>query len=278
VVYDAIDDVMGGNNVLGMPRLVRRWLGRRERGWARSADGRLTVNDQLAAQLARRWGVDDRPIVIPNWPEPRPLPDGPGRIRDGLGLPPTTRIVLFQGRLGPNLGLDEAAEAILLVPDAVLVLIGFGRWFARSVERDADPRFTGRHVTLPAVHPDELLEWTASADVSVIPLPPVSANQRAATPNKLWESLAAGTPVVVGPGLPVMAEVVGRHEVGVVAASLSPADLAAAIRSVLDVEPDVARERRRRIAALAGREFSWPVAAERYRAVVMSLRDGPPRG
>ncbi|HXI80449.1 MAG TPA: hypothetical protein VNM34_06475, partial [Verrucomicrobiae bacterium] len=58
VVYDAIDDVIGSNNVLGMPRLVRWWLGRRERGWARAADVRITVNDELAARLARRWGID----------------------------------------------------------------------------------------------------------------------------------------------------------------------------------------------------------------------------
>jgi glycosyltransferase involved in cell wall biosynthesis len=278
VVYDAIDDVMGSNNVLGMPRLVRWWLGRRERGWARSADARLTVNDELAARLARRWGIADRPVVIPNWPEPRPLPASPNRIRERIGLSPSTRIVVFQGRLGPNLGLDEAAEAILLVPDAVLVLIGFGRWFDRSRERDADPRYAGRHVTLPAVHPDELVEWTASADVSVIPLPPVSANQRAATPNKLWESIAAGTPVVVGPELPVMAGLVRRHELGVIAASLGPSGLATAIRSVLDVAPDEAAARRRRIARVGATEFIWPVAAERYAAVVRGLRDRPSDG
>ncbi len=274
VVYDAIDDVMGSNNVLGMPRIVRWWLGRRERGWALAADARLTVNDELAARLARRWRIDQRPVVIPNWPEPRPVPAGVDRIRATLGLPATTRVVLFQGRLGPNLGLDEAAEAILLVPDAVLVLIGFGRWFARSLERDADPRFAGRHRTLPAVHPDELIEWTASADVSVIPLPPVSANQRAATPNKLWESLAAGTPVVIGPGLPVMAELVRRHDLGAIAPSLGPSDLAGAIGGVLDVPTETAAARRSRIANLASTTFSWPVAAERYATLVRDLRAG----
>ena len=54
------------------------------------------------------------------------------RLRLEAGLQPGTRIVLFQGRLGPRLGLDEAAEAVLLVPDAVLVLLGFGRGFDAS--------------------------------------------------------------------------------------------------------------------------------------------------
>ncbi len=67
---------------------------------------------------------------------------------------------------------------MLLVPDAALVLLGFGRGMAASAARDREPRYAGRHVTLPARHPDELLAWTASADVALIPLPPLSMNQR----------------------------------------------------------------------------------------------------
>ena len=277
VVYDAIDDVAAGNNVLGMPRAVRAIVRSRERRWARAADGRITVNDALAAGLASRWGTAV-PVVIPNWPEPAASGDAPptDRIRLTLGLAASTRIVVFQGRLGPNLGLVEAAEAILEVPDAVLVVIGFGRGYAASVARDAEPRLAGRHHTLPAVHPDELLEWTASADVALVPLPPVSANQRASTPNKFWEAIAAGTPLVIGPDLPVMAAAVSEHDLGVVAASLSAGDLAAAIRLLLDVPPEAAAARRRRIAAVARDRFSWSVAAARYRALVAGLGDGRP--
>jgi glycosyltransferase involved in cell wall biosynthesis len=272
VVYDAIDDVANSNNVLAVPRPVRAMIRRRERGWARAADARITVNDELAARLATAWGTP-APVAIPNWPDVRPgMAEKAGdRIRRALDLPARTRIVLFQGRLGPNLGLDEAAAAILDVPDAVLCVMGFGRGFAASQARDADPRFAGRHRTLPAVHPDEIVGWTASADVALVPLPPVSANQRASTPNKFWEALAAGTPVVLGPGLPVMARIVEADDLGVVAASLRPADLAAAIRRVLDVEPDAAAERRRRIAALAAERYSWTAAAPRYRGLVESL-------
>ena len=268
VLYDAIDDVANSNNVLGMPRLVRGSLARRERAWARAADRRITVNDDLAGALARAWKTK-RPVVVPNWPEipDRPVPRS-NRIRDALGLAPSTRIVLFGGRLGPNLGLDALAEAVLEVPDAVLVLIGFGRGYGASRARDSDPHFAGRHYTLEAVHPDEIVSWTASADVAVVPLPPVSANQRASTPNKFWEALAAGTPVVLGPDLPAMRKVMLEHDIGRVARSLAPADLAAAIRSVLDVSPEVAADRRERIAAIARGRYDWSVAAGRYRAVV----------
>lgn len=276
-IYDAIDDVVAGNNVLGMPRAVLAAVRSRERGWARSADGRVTVNEALATSLAVRWGTPP-PIVVPNWPEGTLAPDAEPTdlIRATLGLPPSTRIVVFQGRLGPNRGLTEAAEAIIAVPDAALVLIGFGGGYAASAARDDDPRFAGRHFTLPAVHPDALLEWTAAADVAIVPLPPVSANQRASTPNKFWEAIAAGTPLVLGPDLAVMEALLREHDLGVIAGSLAPADLAAAIREVIDVSPEAAAARRRRIAAIAREQFSWPVAADRYKALVARLQDRPP--
>ena len=199
-------------------------------------------------------------------------------IRERLELPERTRIVLFQGRLGPNLGLDEAAEATLLLPEAAFVVIGFGRWAERSAARDTDPRFAGRHFTLPPVHPDELAAWTASADVSIVPLAPVSENQRLSTPNKFWESIIVGTPVVLGPGLPVMEAMVRKHDLGRVAASLAPADLAAAIGELLDRPTGERAAERKRIATLAQERFSWPATAARYRdlVAVTVAADGTP--
>jgi glycosyltransferase involved in cell wall biosynthesis len=107
-----------GNSVLGMPGPVRAVHRARERRWARSADARTTVNEALADRLRDAWGVADPPLVLPNYPERIADPDAPAPdlVRARLGLPPTTRVVEFQGRLGPNLGLDEAAEAVLRVP------------------------------------------------------------------------------------------------------------------------------------------------------------------
>ena len=274
VIYDAIDDVFESNNVLDMPRPIRAWHGRRETAWARAADAVVTVNEPLAERLGARWR---RQITaIPNYPEPRPpqpaADSGPDLIRAELGIPSAMRIVLFQGRLGPRLGLDAAAEGVLLVRDAALVLLGFGRGFERERAVDADPRFAGRHFTIPARHPDELLAWTASADVALIPLPPVSVNQRLSSPNKFWEALAAGTPVVVPAGLTYIADLVRTDDLGVVARSESAEDLATALHTVLETGPAATVARRARIAALADERFSWPVAAERYGAVVAGLR------
>lgn len=274
-IYDAIDDVFESNNVLDMPPLLRAWHARREAAWARSADALTTVNDPLAERLGARWG---RPLLaVPNYPDPpdaEALGKPDDRLRRELGLSAATRIVLFQGRLGPRLGLDEAAEAVLLVPDTVLVLLGFGRGFEREQARDREERFAGRHFTLPARHPDELLTWTAGADVALVPLPPVSVNQRLSSPNKFWEALTAGTPVVVPAGLEFMARIVRQRDLGIVAASAGAADLAVAISASLDrLAEDPAW--RAWIASTARERFSWPAAAAVYRDLVRTIAGAP---
>jgi glycosyltransferase involved in cell wall biosynthesis len=275
VIYDAIDDVVGSNEVAAMPVWIRSRIAQRERAWARAADARITVNDRLSGRLAERWGVSPAPAVVGNSPEAPPpamLADARRRLERAAGISDDARIVLFQGRLGPGLGLELAAEAMLAVPAAVLVVIGFGRGLADSRGRDDDPRFRGRHVTIDAVPTDDLLGLTAGADAMVIPLPPISANQRSSTPNKFWEALAVGVPVVVPRGLDAMVDLVEANDLGVVAASAEPADLAIALRAVLDrVGGPEGRNWRARIAAVSAAEFGWPAAETTYRSLVGTL-------
>ena len=272
VILDVIDITMESNNVLGIPPLIRRLVSRREAGWARRADAYTAVNDAFADKAQTRWHLAARPTVVPNYPEPwTPPAVPPDRIREATGLPASTRICLFWGRLGPYVGLDEAAEAVLLVPDTALVILGFGRGWERSVARDKDPRYVGRHVSLPAVHPDELASWVASADIALCTLPPLSYNQRYTLPNKFLEAMTAGSPIVLGPDLPGMETVLRREDLGRVAASMAPPDIAAAIRSILDMSAEDRSVWRARIQATARERYSWPIAAEAYAELVRGL-------
>ena len=276
VIYDVVDLTLESNNALSLPPLVRRLLGIRERRWARAADAYIAVNEPLADRARSRWGLRRRPVVVPNYPEPwTPPAEPPDLIRAELGLGAETRICLFWGRLGPNLGLDETAEAIVSLPSAAMVVLGFGRGWEASQARDRDPLFAGRHFTLPARHPDELPAWVASADVALVTLPPLSYNQRHATPNKFFEAIAAGTPIALGPDLPTMTDLLQRDDLGRVAASMAPVDIAAAIRVILDLPATERAAWRRRIAETARARYSWPRAAAAYRELLAELALAP---
>ena len=136
--------------------------------------------------------------------------------------------------------------------DAHLVLLGFGPLRDELIARAAEPASGGRIHVLPAVPPDELPDWVVSADVGVMPNQPRTLNERLSTPNKLFESLAVGLPVVSS-DFPERRRIVIDDPDGPLGAVCDPTDpvaLGAAIRSILDLDP-------------AARPISGPAASGR---------------
>lgn len=237
VVYDARDLYPDAANVARLPGPLRRLFGLQERRWARQAALVVTVNDAYADVLERRLGPP-RPLVVMNGPPRTALPElGQRRFHDLLGLAPSTRVVLYHGGFSPQRGIEQLIEALgRLGDDTVLVLMGYGRLEAELRVRAADPGLRGRLHVLPAVPPEELLDWVASADVAAMPIQPSTLNHRLTTPNKLYEAMAAGVPVVAA-DLPGMARIVRDSGCGILCDPTDPAAIAAAIDTVLSASP-----------------------------------------
>jgi glycosyltransferase involved in cell wall biosynthesis len=277
VIYDVIDVILESNNYSNVPKPILAFYKWKERRWVARSDAIVTVNQPIAEYLARTWTLRSRPVVLlncqPRWQPPSGRIDA---IRDATGIPRDRRVVLFLGRLGRERGLEQTEQAVLRLSDAALVMIGFGPWAEQLRERDRDPRFAGHHYTLPPVHPDDVPVWTASADVSILAVPANSLNQRLSTPNKFWESLTAGTPVVVGRDLDVMRAIVQEHQLGAVADPTDPIDLARALGDVLDQPPEDLAAMRARCREVTATRFNWEEAVRDYLALVDDLAPAVP--
>ena len=280
VVYDVIDVILDSNNYGEVPGPILAFYKWRERRWVRRADAVVTVNQPIADHLARIWPLRAPATVLNNcqqrWEPPVLRPD---HIREATGIPPERKIVLWLGRLGRERGLAEAAEAVLRLEDAALVMLGFGPWADQLREKDADPRYAGRHYTLEPVHPDLVPDWTASADVSIIAVPANSLNQRLSTPNKFWESLTAGTPIVLGRDLELMREMLEADDLGRIADPADPADLARALGEVLEQGPEALEAMRARCLRVTRERYNWETAVVPYLELVRGLvPPGTPEG
>ena len=108
--------------------------------------------------------------------------------------------------------------------------------------------------------PDELLEWTASADVSFVGQPPRTLNQRMNLPNKLFESLMAGTPVVVSEGNE-QCRLVSDELVGRCCNVDSPADVAETIAALLEAPADERARLRAHCREVALARYTWDANA-----------------
>ncbi len=221
----------------------------------------MTVNRTLANVLERLFGRLDAVVVHncpPRWTPPDPRPD---LIREAIGAAGDAPIVLYHGGFSSDRGLLEliaAFERPGLEP-AHLVFMGFGPLETALRTRSMEPTLTGRVHVLPAVPPDDLQWWVASADVGVMPNQPRTANERLSTPNKLFESIAAGVPVVSS-DFPERRRIIIDDPDGPLGAVCDPTDpgsIAAAIRSVLDQSSEARAALRARCLKAAHERWNW---------------------
>ena len=260
VVYDARDIYLEARNLARMRGPARWLLASAERRWAHAAARVVTVNQAYADVLEKRLRVP-LPLIVMNCsyrytpPEPRER-----RFHERLGLAPDRPVVLYHGGLFPHRGIEELIEAMGSVPDAELVLMGYGALEAELPERIAASAAAGRVHVLRAVPPAELHDWVAAADLAAMPIQPSTLNHRLTTPNKLFEAMAAGVPVVAS-DLPGMATIVAETGCGVVCDPTDPAAIAAAIRQILDAPAAARAAYGDRGRAAAHDRYNWEAQA-----------------
>ena len=113
---------------------------------------------------------------------------------------------------------------------------------------------------LPPVPPTELLDWVASADVDAMPIQPTTLNHRLTTPNKLFEAMSAGVPVVAS-DLPGMAGIVRETGCGVLVDATDPDAIGAAIPGLLELPADARQAIGRRGLEAHLAKFNWETQA-----------------
>lgn len=225
--------------------------------------GVITVSPPIAQEIHKRYAGPDV-TLIRNMPTYRAIPRS-DRLLQYLGLPPEVRLALYQGSLQANRGLDRLIRAAaFLERDIVIVLMGPD---VEGIQPQLEALINSEGVTdrvriVPPVPYTELLDWTASADIGLlIYAPGHSPNVQMCLPNKLFEYLMVGLPVLAS-RLDAVSEIIRTYDVGQIVSSLTPADIGAAINAIL---ADDAAHTRMRCNALyaAQQELCWEKESQR---------------
>lgn len=272
-VYDSHEVFLASGAAGRLPGPLRAILGRQERRLARRAAALVTVNDACATALASLGA--QRTVVVHNFPTTTVEVVDDGRLRRAARIPADVPVVLSHGALTVDRGLEQLVDAIATTTLAGthLVCMGFGDLGPELLQRAAALGIRDRVHVLPAVPPDDLVAWVAGADVCAMPIQPSTLNHRLSTPNKLFESLAAGVPVVAS-DFPAMAQVVLGDPDGPLGAVCDPTDataIAGAIHGLLALSAPERAGLRARCHRAAVERMSWHLAAARLVALYWDL-------
>ena len=277
IIYEAHEMPLFERPLSGMGR-SRRWLHKLLGVLLAHIEPRcagiITASPPIVEEIRSRYGVPEV-ALIRSVPEYRAIPKS-DRLRQCLGLKPELRIALYQGYLQPNRGLDRLVRAAtFLEQDIVIVMMGknVGTTLAQLEALIASEGVADRVKILPPVPYGELLDWTASADIGLnVASPDYSLNVRYFLPNKLFEYLMAGLPVLTSP-LEAMVDVVKTHDVGQVLSSLAPADIGEAINRMLADPVGLAHQRSNALEA-ARNDFYWEKESLRLIHLYRSILQG----
>lgn len=254
-----------------LPPRARRRLRAQERRYVPACDLFTTVNDAIADYFERLHGV--RPLVLFNAADRPPAGfdrDSRADLRRRAGLPPDARVVLYQGWISGERNLEPLVRSAAALPaDAYLVLIGYGD-FEAELKRLVEPhpwrervRFLGR------VEPAEILNLTAGADLGVIPYLPIDLNHRLCSPNKFFEYVQAGVPIVAH-DLAFFRDMGQRYGVVETADLASDRGMAGAVTGMLS-QPEKL-ERMRSACRAAAETLHWETEARKLLAAYERLK------
>lgn len=176
------------------------------------ADLTIVVSPGIQAWYVEHYGLKAIVTILntPNWAPVKRTE----LLRQRLGIPATQKILLYQGGLSNGRGVGKLLEAApaLRAAGYAMVFMGYGE-LQTKIEAAAARGNTGVYFH-PAVPPGELIPYTASADVGVSSIEDSCLSYHLCLPNKLFEYIMAGLPVVVSK-LPEMDHVVTTNGIGV---------------------------------------------------------------
>jgi hypothetical protein len=218
LIYDAHEYEKGRNGVAGtLAEAIRIEY---EAPLIRQADAVVTVGVAIARLLQKDYRLPRIPATILNAASETTEHRLNGDAEQSA--PPPAKhgkpTALFTGSVADGRGLDMAMRAIKdsAIPINLSVLSRVSDDQAQNLKRlAASAAIASSFKVLPSVDPGEVVATMRKADLSIIPIQESCTSYRYAVPNKLFQALKAGHPIVSTP-LPEVAAIlrtIGGHHI-----------------------------------------------------------------
>ena len=250
MLFDSHEYFTETPELVGRPKVQRVW--KRIEGFVvPKLDEMITVCDSIADLFRENYGV--KVHVIRNIPPRKALP--PKGDKTALGLPADKHLLILQGS-GINIqrGAEELVQAMTLLDDCFLMIIGGGDVLPVLKQMVEEQKITDRVRFFPRMPYQQMMAYTQLAELGFCLDKDTNLNYRFSLPNKLFDFIQAGVPIVAS-HLAEIEKIVRQYDLGLFIGNHEPESIAAAIREGLSDE--MRREQWKQNLQVAARDLCW---------------------
>lgn len=245
-----------------VPELINRKVKQRvwqtmEKWLTRGLKHCITVSESIACELQKRYNIKCE--VVRNLPFRRDT-ESINVDEDGM------EIILYQGALNKGRGLERLIEAMQWVGGAKLVLAGTGDIESELIYLSWHLKLNDTITFMGKVPLEDLPKITEKASLGVSLEEDMGLNYRYALPNKLFDYIQAGLPVLTS-DLPEMAAIVNQYKIGQTIKSSSSAHTLALKLNQMFADP-ISMDVWRKNAKVAAAELNWENERHKLIAIV----------
>jgi glycosyltransferase involved in cell wall biosynthesis len=247
-IYDSYNLFTESAEMIGRP-VVKVFWQFVERASIRKARKVYTISESIATflELKHRINVD----LVRNTPEiqsVRKFPPEYRLVHEGL------KVLIYQGAVNRGRGLEMIINAMKYLPEAMLFIVGEGEEEEVLEKLVLQTSLYNRVIFYGRVQFEELKFLTMQADLGLSAEEDICLNYRYSLPNKLFDYIHAGIPVLV-PGVQEMLKLVYERKIGQIITDRLPEKLAAQIRKMLSDDEMVKQWRANAVAT--AKELNW---------------------
>ncbi len=172
----------------------------------------VTTTGKMDSNFIEQYYKLTYTIVLRNLPTFRRATE-PVDYRKKLNIPEDHLILLYQGVILEGRGIDVIIKTLKDLPKCSFVVLGDGFMKDNFIKLSQEEGVEDRVHFMGTISQDKLINYTAGADVGLSVIENLSLSYYYALPNKLFEYLMAGLPVVCS-DMPQMKDIVDSHNVG----------------------------------------------------------------
>jgi glycosyltransferase involved in cell wall biosynthesis len=225
----------------------------------------MTVSDSIADKYYEEYGI--MPIIVRNCAESS---NGIKIFtREEIGISPEDLFLVLQGTgINADRGGEELVDAINMTDGIVLMLIGSGDVLPILKAKVSDLNISHKVRFIPAIPWNEMMRYTKSADAGLSPDKDTNLNYRFSLPNKLFDYISAGIPVIAG-NLQEVRKIIVGNNCGIIIPDISPVEISKAIIRLRDDR--LLLNKLKQNAVKASEELSWEKESKQVMAFYKKL-------